>query len=50
VRAIGGTEDILLVGTQSGDLYALHAPRTCAAKNAAKWSPTQPGAARRRPI
>jgi outer membrane protein assembly factor BamB len=29
VRAIGGAEDILLVGTQSGDLYALHAPRTC---------------------
>jgi hypothetical protein len=29
VRAIGGAEDILLVGTQTGTLYALHAPRSC---------------------
>jgi outer membrane protein assembly factor BamB len=29
VRAVGGAEDILLVGTRTGDLYALRAPRSC---------------------
>jgi outer membrane protein assembly factor BamB len=32
VRAVGGAEDILLVGTRSGDLYALRAPRSCEAQ------------------
>jgi outer membrane protein assembly factor BamB len=32
VRAVGGAEDILLVGTQTGDLYALRAPRSCDVK------------------
>ena len=29
VRSIGGAADILLVGTRTGGLYALNAPRTC---------------------
>ena len=29
VRSIGGAEDILLVGTRTGTLYALRAPRSC---------------------
>jgi hypothetical protein len=29
VRAIGGSSDTLLVGTRTGTLYALSAPRTC---------------------
>jgi len=29
VRSVGGTEDILLVGTPTGDLYAMRAPRSC---------------------
>jgi len=32
VRAIGGSEDTLLVGAQTGDLYALRAPRSCVVK------------------
>jgi outer membrane protein assembly factor BamB len=32
VRSIGGADDILLVGTPSGDLYAMRAPRSCDAK------------------
>jgi outer membrane protein assembly factor BamB len=32
VRSIGGAEDLLLVGTQNGDLYAMRAPRSCDAK------------------
>jgi outer membrane protein assembly factor BamB len=32
VRSVGGAEDILLVGTQPGDLYAMRAPRSCNAK------------------
>jgi hypothetical protein len=29
VRSIGGAEDVLLVGTRTGTLYALRAPRSC---------------------
>jgi outer membrane protein assembly factor BamB len=32
VRSVGGAEDILLVGTRNGDLYAMRAPRSCDAK------------------
>jgi outer membrane protein assembly factor BamB len=32
VRSIGGAEDILLVGTPNGDLYAMRTPRSCDAK------------------
>jgi hypothetical protein len=32
VRAVGGAEDILLVGTRTGDLYALRAPSSCSVK------------------
>ena len=32
VRSVGGVEDILLVGTPGGDLYAMRAPRSCDAK------------------
>jgi outer membrane protein assembly factor BamB len=32
VRSVGGAEDILLVGTPNGDLYAMRAPRSCDAK------------------
>ena len=32
VRSVGGAEDILLVGTPGGDLYAMRAPRSCDAK------------------
>jgi outer membrane protein assembly factor BamB len=32
VRSTGGAADTLLVGTTSGGLYALNAPRTCDAK------------------
>jgi hypothetical protein len=32
VRSVGGAEDTLLVGTPSGDLYALNAPGSCSSK------------------
>lgn len=32
VRSIGGGADMLLVGTRTGGLYALNAPRTCKVK------------------
>lgn len=32
VRAIGGADDTLLIGTRSGGLYAIRAPRSCSGK------------------
>lgn len=32
VRSVGGAQDTLLVGTQTGDLYALRAPSSCEMK------------------
>lgn len=32
VRSIGGADPVLLIGTQTGDLYGFNAPASCAAK------------------